>query len=590
MKTKQGVVQSLVPSGAIRVFTVGVALCAACSREPETPAPSQTPLVLPSEIVIPAPSTPATDMERVEDWTEAIANTLFDYSDKLRRRDFAAAKEWLAPNFVGQAWDRMPVAQTSDLPLATHKTSFDVSHKTIVDRQGFLESLAAEIAPWRRVEFVLWKVKGAEFESQAPLSGKIRFKINFLGTAAHGGPRSMVAWANARVVMLDHQWKIERFELTSLDRIERSTTLFTDVSVPTGVAHSSPRFGQPGASTYAWNGAACADVDGDGAFDLFVPSSPRNFLYLSRAAGGFDERAVERGLAAPPGGTGCVFFDFDNDSDQDLAVCDVGWRQENGSIGGNRLRLYVNDGQGKFAERGVELGFEAVCHGYSMSVFDYDGDGWLDVYIANYGRIDVLPNDSWYDARNGSPDLLLRNLEGRRFEDVTKSVGLGDQRWSYASAAADFDGDGDQDLYVANDYGTNSLWRNDGGQFTDIAASAMVDDLGNGMGATWGDLDNDGRLDLYVANMSSTAGNRILGRLAGDETARAALLKMAAGNSVFLSRASETGITFARQPAKLGGVDANWAWSAALADFDLDGRLDVFCANGFITGETPADT
>ena len=90
--------------------------------------------------------------------------------------------------------------------------------------------------------------------------------------------------------------------------------------------------------------------------------------------------------------------------------------------------------------------------------------------------------------------------------------------------------------------------------------------------------------------MASSAGNSLLGRVAGDEQHREALLKMAAGNSVFFSRTLEGANVFERFPSAKGGVDANWAWSAALADIDLDGRLDVFCANGFITGETPADT
>jgi hypothetical protein len=185
---------------------------------------------------------------------------------------------------------------------------------------------------------------------------------------------------------------------------------------------------------------------------------------------------------------------------------------------------------------------------------------------------------------------LLHNLGGTGFKEVAQEVGLVDQRWSYACADADYDLDGDQDLYVANDYGWNSLWRNNAGKFLDVAVELGVDDLGNGMGVSWGDLDGDGELDLYVANMSSTAGNRIIARLGGDEKHRGELLKMAAGNSVFLARTNASKRSFERLPPARGGVDANWAWSAALADFDLDGRLDVFCTNGFITGETPADT
>ncbi|MEL6907807.1 MAG: VCBS repeat-containing protein, partial [Planctomycetota bacterium] len=184
--------------------------------------------------------------------------------------------------------------------------------------------------------------------------------------------------------------------------------------------------------------------------------------------------------------------------------------------------------------------------------------------------------------------------EGRflGFEDVAERAGVRGTSWSYAAAAADVDQDGDTDLFVANDYGSNRLWLNAGdGTFQDGADALGVTDRGNGMGVTFGDLSGDGRLDLYVSNMSSTAGNRILGRL-GDELdadVHALLKKLAAGNSIFLAGGSaEDG--FQRLPRERGGIDASWAWSAALFDVELDGDLDVFCANGFITGELPFDT
>ncbi len=173
------------------------------------------------------------------------------------------------------------------------------------------------------------------------------------------------------------------------------------------------------------------------------------------------------------------------------------------------------------------------------------------------------------------------------------------QSWSYAAAFADFDEDGDQDLYIANDYGDNRLYLNRGDlTFQDVAAELGVLDTGNGMGATWGDLDNDGRLDLYVSNMSSSAGNRILKRLGAGASSEgsasrvppkgtaATLLKLAAGNTIF--RQTERG--FQALPASQGGVGASWAWSAALLDIDLDGIQDVYVANGFISGDSLKDT
>jgi hypothetical protein len=346
------------------------------------------------------------------------------------------------------------------------------------------------------------------------------------------------------------------------------------------------RFGRPGNQSFAWNGAAAGDVNGDGRTDLFVPSAPANFLYMAQPGGGFRDEAAARGVQQRAGGTGPAFFDFDNDGDQDLALADVGWKQGD-EIGGNPLRLFVNDGTGKFAERGAELGFGDLTHAYSLSVFDADRDGWLDVYVCNYGRVESEPNNSWVQATNGTPDRFYRNLAGQGFREEAAERGLVEAGWSYASAAVDFDRDGDTDLYVANDYGVNSLFVNDGtGRFTEKAKELGVEDLGNGMGVTWADLDTDGRLDLYVSNMSSTAGKRILERMQVKDDSWKGLSKMAAGNTIFLAREG----SFERVASSQGGIGASWAWAPALFDIDNDGRLDLYCSSGYVTGDTAADT
>ncbi|NOT31033.1 MAG: VCBS repeat-containing protein [Planctomycetes bacterium] len=548
------------------------------------------PLDLPATIELVAPDARVVNLDAVEDSSEAVANSLVELADKLRRRDFGAAEAWFAPEFAGHGLAPLPVGKDEELALGARKRSADVAHPAIVAGPAFLAGLKELIGPWARVEAVTPKVKAAEFQSGLPAWGNVRQQWTFIGADEHGGPRSLVIWAETRVESRSGRWVMTRFALTSLDQVERPAPLFTDVATSAGVAHAGIRFGRPGNQSFAWNGAALGDVDGDGLEDLFVPSRPQNFLYRARPEGGFVDEAEARGVAQPAGGTGAVFFDFDNDRDQDLALADVGWSSST-EVGGNPLRLWVNDGQGRFSERGAELGFGDLCHGYSLTALDADRDGNLDLYVCNYGRVDTEPNNSWIQATNGTPDRFYHNLgaqpEGQRFVEEAAARGLIDTSWSYASAAADFDADGDTDLYVANDYGVNSLWVNDGtGHFTDEAGTRGVSDLGNGMGVTWGDLDNDARLDLYVANMSSTAGRRILERMATKDGTWKDLSKLAAGNSIFQSR----GATFELLPSKQGGVGASWAWAPALFDLDLDGRLDIYCCSGFVTGDTAADT
>ncbi len=117
----------------------------------------------------------------------------------------------------------------------------------------------------------------------------------------------------------------------------------------------------------------------------------------------------------------------------------------------------------------------------------------------------------YHDANNGFKNRLLQNNGSLQFEDVTDDVGLdtNNRRYTLSAAWDDFDNDGDQDLYVANDFGRNNLFRNDNGRFVDIAAIAGVEDISAGMSVTWGDYNSDGQMDIYVSNMFSSAGNRV---------------------------------------------------------------------------------
>jgi hypothetical protein len=234
----------------------------------------------------------------------------------------------------------------------------------------------------------------------------------------------------------------------------------------------------------------------------------------------------------------------------------------------------------------------------SAAVGDFDRDGWLDVYVCAYdfwtaGTTYDAPTP-YYDATNGPPNQLYRNRGDGTFEDVTAKSGMGvnNNRFSFAAAWGDYDGDGWADLYVANDFGRNNLYRNRGdGTFEDVAARAGVEDLGAGMSVAWGDYDGDGRLDLYVSNMWSSAGQRLTGHpgfaaVAAGREAHEAFQRQAKGNSLFRNRGDGT---FEEVTAKAGVEFGRWAWGSGFLDYDNDGRLDLVVKNGYITGPDTHD-
>jgi len=146
------------------------------------------------------------------------------------------------------------------------------------------------------------------------------------------------------------------------------------------------------------------------------------------------------------------------------------------------------------------------------------------------------------------------------------------------------------DLYVANDFGRNNLYRNDRGRFTDVAADAGVEDAASGMSVSWGDYNRDGNMDVYVANMFSAAGNRVTYQrrfvTARTERTAARVQRMARGNTLFANSGDGRFLDVSEAAAVTMG---RWAWASKFADFNNDGWQDLVVANGYVTTEDTGD-
>ena len=338
-------------------------------------------------------------------------------------------------------------------------------------------------------------------------------------------------------------------------------------------------------------GAGLFDYDNDGDLDVFLVQGellgagaplmplpegqpPGDRLYRNdlevRPDGTrtlrFTDVTARSGVPAGGYGMGVAAGDYDNDGWTDLYLTRFG-----------RNRMLRNRGDGTFADVSAETGADEPSWGVPASFFDFDRDGWLDLFVGNYLNYTLDTHTQCYN-RAGPPDYcppevsppapsrLYRNRGDGTFADVTAAAGLAREFGpALGAAAADYDGDGWIDLFVANDQQENQLWSNrGGGGFRNVAllrgvALGAAGDAKADMGVDAGDFDNDGDEDLFITEL----------------TGQGSTLYVNGGAGLFEDRSAAYGIRAASLPYT--GFGAGWI------DVDNDGWLDVVAVNGSVT-------
>jgi len=394
-------------------------------------------------------------------------------------------------------------------------------------------------------------------------------------------------------------------QATNYEEVAKSGTWFTDCTkavlekndsfreqLSFGLNHWLSRLErQNGIHVFARSGLAVGDVNGDGLDDVYVcqPGGLPNRLFIQDLDGTASDLSREAGVDWLDHTSSSLFLDLDNDGDQDLVAATAAG-----------LLVMENDGTGKFRLRATLASRDTDTQSFSAADFDNDGD--LDLYIciefSNKSSLGQDPEVSfvYHDANDGAANVLYRNdvdPQGKwKFTDVTKEVGLDvdNRRHSLACAWEDYDNDGDQDLYVANDYGQNCLYRNDNGKFENVALDANAVDSASGMSVSWADYNRDGWMDLYVANMFSSAGSRITRqeqfKSGAEEEFRNIYSRFAKGNTLL----ENDGQGEFREVSSTTGVEmGRWAWSSVFGDINNDAWDDLLVANGYITTEDTGD-
>ena len=349
-----------------------------------------------------------------------------------------------------------------------------------------------------------------------------------------------------------------------------------------GMHHWLQRVGRVNGMLYFQrHGIAVGDANGDGRDDVYLcqPAGLPNKLFLHQEDGSAVDASRDLGVDWLDNTASALFVDLDNDGDQDLALATF-----------EGTRVLENTPGGGFREVASLSSPDRDLH--ALSAVDYDRDGDLDLYVTVDFSFSPRRAFLYHDANDGGRNQLFRNDGSWQFVEVTEDVGLGvhNTRHSLAAAWEDYDNDGDQDLYVANDYGKNCLYRNEGAVFTEVAEQTGAVDYGSGMSVSWGDYDRDGWIDLHVGNMFSSAGSRITSQekfLPGSGSpVRALYRRFVRGNSSFRNEGNGS---FAEKSEASGAMVAGWAWSSIFVDLDNNGWEDLFAVNGYITTPDTGD-
>jgi hypothetical protein len=355
---------------------------------------------------------------------------------------------------------------------------------------------------------------------------------------------------------------------------------FTDVTSQSGIKfkHNSGAFGKKYLPETMGNGACVLDYDNDGWQDILLVNSmdwPGHkthaslpALYHNNHDGTFADVTTKAGLAVEMYGLGCAAADYDNDGREDLYITTVG-----------KNHLFHNQGNGTFVDVTVKAGVADPGFSTSAAWFDYDNDGKLDLFVAHYvdwsiagdrycsldGKTKSYCTPQTY---KGQSSTLFHNKGNGVFENVTKRAGLYDPKSkALGIALLDYDDDGWLDLFVANDTEPNKLYRNKhDGTFEDIglAAGIAYSESGTaraGMGTDAGDYDNSGRQSLVIGNFT----NESMALYHND------------GSGLFTDKAPASGI---------GNMSVrSLTFGSFFFDYDLDGKLDIFAANGHVSDD-----
>ena len=338
--------------------------------------------------------------------------------------------------------------------------------------------------------------------------------------------------------------------------------MFTDVTQDAGIDHQFLVY----EGTFG-GGAVVFDINNDGLEDLYITGgTASDVLYLNQGEGTFKNVFKGSGLEITSEYVtqGVASADVNKDGWRDLFITTINSKNNKSVIPRAQNLLFINKGDGTFMDATKAYGLEEFnSFSTGASFGDVNADGYPDLYVGNYfveftGKLGILKDATIASAHQTSKDYLFLNKEGKYFENAYEEYNLGHKGFGFGSVFTDYDNDGDQDIFVHNDFGykavPNFLYKNrlPWKGFKDVSEDMEMDLKINAMGAAVGDYNEDGLLDYFVTNIKFNY-----------------LMQNQGDDRPFVNVAKET-----------GAYSFAISWGAIFADFDHDTDLDIYVSNG----------